>query len=197
MWRCVVTVYLTPALVVAPCLAASPSPKLKGGPRALTLSQFVERLKIEAHASQLPAVFTKLMDFPADSTWRSFSASASEAADGAMRGAHIVYSKAGGGEEASPMALFWVTRLESDRKSETYDYRTTLDGTLEAAFRVDGETDESGADIRGKGKLTKLDVGATEVRERFQHEVLDFWLKGKGRKRSGAKTTPVKRSATP
>lgn len=93
--------------------------------------------------------------------------------------------------------MFWTARIEVGRRSVSYDYRTTLDGALEKAFRVDGETDETGSDIRGKGKLTKLDVGDAAVRERFQRQVLDFWLRGKGRKKAGGKAAPVKQPSTP
>lgn len=127
------------------------------------------------------------MGFPSDSTTKNFYAPPEETSDGIDRAVMLVSYKSESDDGPLPSALFWTTRIKVGRRSVSYDYRTALDGTLEKAFRVDGETDETGADLRGKSKLTKLDVGDAEVRERFQRDVLDFWLKGSGRKKAGAK----------
>lgn len=199
MWRVSFALaYLSSAILPSPCLGASPvasKPKNKSG--ETTVVQFVDKLKRDGQSTEFPMVFIKLMSFPPDSTTRNFYSPPEDTSDGIDRAAMLVSYNAESGDGPVPSALFWTARIEVGRRSISYDYRTTLDGALEKAFRVDGETDETGSDIRGKGKLTKLDVGDAAVRERFQRDVLDFWLKGKGRKKAGAKAKSVKRSATP
>lgn len=66
-------------------------------------------------------------------------------------------------------------------------YRSAVDGTLEKAARLDGRLDRDGKPIRGSGSVTHLDVGSAEVRDQFRDRVLDFWLKGKYRKKARRK----------
>ena len=142
-----------------------------------TLSQFVERLKREGRPTQVLPYLIKVGNFPADSTKKTFSVYEPDTTDGVVRIVDIVFSS------SVPIALSWDTRRVANGRSDNYIYRTGLDGALERAVRGEGKTDESGRDIRGAGKATVLDVHSKEVRERFRREVLDFWLKGIGRKK--------------
>lgn len=192
MWRFALGLgYLSSVLLVSPCLGAEPA-GTKRKAREITLPELVERLKAKGEDTPFPAVLVKLMKFPADSTKKTFEAPASEATDSVSRLAQVVFSKSGDSGDPIATGLYWSTTLRVDRRSEGYDYHTALDGSLVKAVRLDGEIGENGRAIRGATKATALDVQADEVRDRFQREVLDFWLRGKGRKKAGGKATPAK-----
>lgn len=102
MWRSALAIaYLSSALLTPPCLGAERSaPKQKKESHEITLNEFIEKLQSDGEVTQLPTVFIKLMGFSLDSTQKTF--------------------------DASPVALFWTNRIKADRRSESYDYRTTL-----------------------------------------------------------------------
>lgn len=180
-----------------PCLAA-PAPA-KGRRKAvpITLEQLVQELQAQGEVTQLPAVLAKLTGFPEGSLEKGVEVLASETTDSLGRRVGVVFSNAGSADATSPAGLFWSTALRVDRRSEAYDYNTALDGTLKKAVRVDGQRDENGRPVRGAGKATELDLQSPEVRDRFRSDVLDFWLKGKGRKKAGSKAASGKRPTGP
>lgn len=189
MWRLVVALaYLSPLCPISPCVAVEPSTKRSP---ELTIEQFALKLKTEGQATQFTPVLIKVLGFPDGATKRGFDAKKDQTVDGVSRIADIVFNKADA-EEPEPVGLYWTTRREAEETSKTYLYRSGLDGNLAEAVRVDAPLDERGRDVRGAGKATVLDLGDAEVRERFQREVLDFWLKGKGRKKAAPKSKPKK-----
>lgn len=193
MWRlATVLVYLSSSALISPCQSAQAAPKRRKA-REITLAEFVEKLKREGELTQFPAVLKKIMDFPSASTKKTLAAEVHETTDGASRLANIVFDLPDSGDEPVPIGLYWSSRLEVARTSESYDYRTTLDGVLKKATRIDGRLDENGKAVRGGGKLTQLDVKSQVVQERFKREVLDFWLRGKGRKKAASAKKPRSR----
>lgn len=194
MRRSVIPGYLTLVLATLPGLPAVASASKKE-PSAMPLAAFVETLKNDGRPTAFPSILQRLGGFPAGSTKKALEARREEVVDGIGRVADIVYQAPSNTEEPIPIGLYWQTRRVFADRSETYIYHTSLEGILEKAVRSDAKPDESGRDIRGSGKATDLDVHSKEVRERFQHEVLDFWLKGVGRKAAGSKAAAAPQPA--
>ena len=182
--RTVLLGYLSSLLVIPPGLAAGT--EARGARQELTLTQFVQKLEKDGKPSS--SFRQVLPDFPEATTKKDFEAPAPQATDGIGRIASVVYTSRPGDKDSVPIGLSWYTLKKADGELDSYRYRSSLDGTLEQAARSDARLDAAGRPIHGSGKARKLDVQSTKVRERFQHEVLDFWLKGVGRKEAGSKS---------
>ncbi|MBI4422085.1 MAG: hypothetical protein HY554_00055 [Elusimicrobia bacterium] len=185
-------VYFSSVTVIPPDLAAG-SPKKDS--KEVSLKEFVARLEKEGELNQFPRPLARLLGFPEDvGTKKGFRVPETDSVDGASRVADIVLVKPADSEDSRPFGLYWSTTVKTDRTYNSYTYHSSLDGTLLNANRVFDEPSEGDKMIRGKSKLTHLDVDSDEVRDRFQREVLDFWLKGKGRKKAGAKPSAARKS---
>lgn len=184
--------YLTLLLIIPPGLQAASATKRQPATGATTLAAFAERLQKEGEVTQFPPLLVKLMGFPPGSKEKGFELLAAGTTDGEDRIADVVFSDGPTDGEAVAKGLYWTTVVHTKGKAITYMYRTGLDGALEKAVRIDGKRDENGNPIHGAGKLTELDIHSTEVRERFEREVLDFWLKGVGRKKPTPKPKTTK-----
>jgi hypothetical protein len=101
--------------------------------------------------------------------------------DGLKHGASLLLDKVEKETPGKSLGFILMTRRETNRESESYLFKTSLDGTLEHAAIVQGKLDEHGQAIKGSGaSSTKpLEIDSLEVKKRFAKEV-DFWLKGKG-----------------
>lgn len=69
---------------------------------------------------------------------------------------------------------------------EFIDYSATPAGALQDARRAVGKLDEAGQVIKNSQVLTSFDIKDSAIKANYQRE-LDFWLKGKGRKKKAAK----------
>lgn len=180
--------YLSLLAVLTPCEALA-GPRQKKTP--LRLTEFVEKLLAHGEETRLPPVLAKLMEFPADAeTKKGLGAEPSDTNDGIDRSADVVMKLIEGKTE--PVGLYWTTNRKSSGVSESYDFHSTLDGDLKKVVRVTNQIDEDGKVVRGSGKAVNLDVHDRDVRGRFQRDVLDFWLRSKGRKKADAKRTRSK-----
>lgn len=75
-----------------------------------------------------------------------------------------------------PVGVVFLTDRIVGRQSDSYYYRSSVDGTLDRAIFIDGQVDEAGRGVKGSGKITQEDIGTPAVKKRFQHEI-DLWLK--------------------
>lgn len=99
------------------------------------------------------------------------------------------------GHGFKPVCLVFLAQSLNGLDGESHYFRVAPDGSLETSFISRMKFDESGKPVRGSGVKTDLDVNAPETKALLQHE-LDFWLKGKYRKKpTAAKTAPASASA--
>ena len=152
-----------------------------------TLDRLVDRAVTEGEDSLLPAAAAEpTLGLPKkDFDVKQFEAPKGDCADSKYRLFSVLVDKDG-----SKLGNLWFfVRYQWPGNSETHNFLSTVEGELLKASRVRGKRNQDGNVIEGSGSLVDLDIDSAEVKAKFKKE-LDFWVKGKGRKKNKAATKP-------
>ena len=181
-----ITVFLAFVVALLHALPAQAASTRHKHEKDHSLDQLLKKLLKDGEAGAISPGRAKLVGLEPGTTSQALSVGHDEATDEIDHTAELVL------DPAAPVPapyrfLFRGGREEPEKKENWAQYfRADLKGHLEFSVRSHGRLDEQGKPIRGSGVAEPVDIASPEVRKAFQHE-LDFWLKGKFRKKKEAK----------
>lgn len=167
----------------APAIVAKDPSQSKA--KSLSFSELVLKLLVEGDdRDDFNDRRAELMGFAMGLPSKADGVPSRQTADGISRQCNLVMEKPTGTSITKPICLVLMAgqRFPGERKREAYYFRVGLDGKLEKSLLNVGKLDESGNTVPGSGELTELNVDAAHVKAMLRRE-LDFWLKGKLRKK--------------
>ena len=147
----------------------------------MSLKQLIQRLVADGTDVPVGPNMGKFLGFPNGADSKYEQVEPDDTTDGLQHNVKVVLDRSTEGSE-KPVCLIVIGARLGPETSSNY-FRLTLEGKPALAFRFSGRNDENGRAVRGSGVKTDLDLNDPEVKASLQRE-LDFWLKGKGRKKA-------------
>ena len=141
------------------------------------LRDFLKAARIDSEPDTMTAGLSAVLDVPAHSSVLVRDVDSNETTDGAVHGFILVLSTA----TDITSTIFRTSRMVASKESESYYFKTDKAGDLQKVVRT-YVAYKDGKVVRGSGRSEAVDPSSPDGRHRFQHE-LDFWLKGKYRKK--------------
>lgn len=145
----------------------------KAAPKAMTLSSFIQATLVNGFPARLPGSIAEQVGIAREAPYYGLAVESDQAIDSMYHSFRVMADLS---DETKPVGLLLETAYDWPGNSETYWYRTLLNGKLEKVVVLHGKRDEAGKSIKGAGIITEKDINAPEIKQRFQHE-LDLWLK--------------------
>ena len=144
------------------------------------LHSFIHEFVDAAQDATVTPGRARFLELPAGSPEKRKEFEVGDSSDGIGHSCEVVLDKDTGKVMA---AVFTAGTMKDRDHHDAFCFRVTPSGVLEHVALVhvlfkDGKT------VRGAGTAETVDPEAPGIREKFQHE-LDFWLKGKYRKKAG------------
>lgn len=141
---------------------------------------FIESVMTDSEDAVLNPGRARYLGLQAGSLLKRKDIASEESVDGLSRSCEVVLDKS---TKKVVAAVFLAAQPVSDGVREAYCFRLDPTGALKTVALTHGLM-KDGQAVKGSGKAEEVDVNAPGIRAKLQHE-LDFWLKGKYRKKAG------------